>query len=146
MLRPERVDVVVCNPPYRETGRGRTSFRESRNRARFLVAATLEEFVGAAGHALKNRGRMYVVFLAEGLDRLFGAMQKNRIVPKRVLPVHGRMGDPARLVLVEGRKNGGQGMVMESPLLLYKTGENENRLTPEALSFCPFLACNAGSL
>jgi tRNA1Val (adenine37-N6)-methyltransferase len=144
MLLPERTDVVVCNPPYRETGRGRICLSESRNQARFLVAAALEEFVAAAGHALKNRGRMYVVFLAEGLDRLFAAMQQGRIRPKRVLPVHGRMDDPARLVLVEGRKNGGQGLVMESPLFLHGSGENRDRITREALAFCPFLACNVG--
>ncbi|WP_462323420.1 tRNA1(Val) (adenine(37)-N6)-methyltransferase [Desulfoplanes sp.] len=144
MLRPQRADVVVCNPPYRKTGRGRTCPEESRNRARFLVAAGLEDFVAGGAHVLKNRGRIYFVFLAEGLDLLFTAMLANGVVPKRVLPVHGRIGDPARLVLVEGRKNGGQGMVMEPPLFLYATGKDRNRITPEALAFCPFLACNAG--
>ena len=145
MLCPHRADVVVCNPPYRRTGRGRMCPESSRNQARFLVAAGLEDFVAGGAHVLKNRGRMYFVFLAEGLDLLFAAMHTSGIVPKRVMPVHGRIGDPAKLVLVEGRKNGGQGMVMESPLCLYAGGKDRNRITPEASAFCPFLACNAGN-
>jgi tRNA1Val (adenine37-N6)-methyltransferase len=144
IFSPEWADVVVCNPPYRSIGRGKICPHKSRSHARFLVSADLDDFLGAGGYVLKNRGRIYFIFLAEGLDRLLLAMQKARIVAKRIVPVHGRKGDPARLVLVEGRKNGGQGLVMESPLFLYGTGENQNRITREALAFCPFLACNTG--
>ncbi|GAU07727.1 tRNA1(Val) (adenine(37)-N6)-methyltransferase [Desulfoplanes formicivorans] len=143
-LRPEWADVVVCNPPYRVTGRGKTCPQDSRTHARFQVSATLDDFLAASACALKNRGRIYLVFLAEGLDVLLGTMRTCRLMPKRVMPVHGRQGAPARLVLVEGRKNGGPGMVLTNPLFLYETGENRNRITPEALGFCPFLACNTG--
>lgn len=143
-LRPEWADVVMCNPPYRVLGRGKTCPRDSRTHARFQVSAGLDDFLVASAHALKNRGRIYLVFLAEGLDVLLETMRTCRLMPKRVMSVHGRKGAPARLVLVEGRKNGGPGMVLANPLFLYEAGDKGNRITREALEFCPFLACNAG--
>ena len=146
IVGPESMDVIVCNPPYRQTGRGRSCTDGPKNRARFEVRASLETFVRGAGFMLKNRGRIFFVYLAEQLDLLLFAMQSSRIVPKRMLPVHARPGQPARLVLVEGRKNGGQGMVLEPPLFLYQCGKNSTCLSGEALEFCPFLACNAHNL
>ncbi|MDD2220279.1 MAG: methyltransferase [Desulfoplanes sp.] len=137
-------DVVVCNPPYRQPGRGKSCADALKTRARFEVRATLPEFVAGAGFMLKNRGRIYLVYLAEQLDLLFAAMQASQMVPKRVLPVHARPGEPARLVLVEGRKNGGQSLVMDSPLFLYQCAEHQTWLSSQALAFCPFLGCNAG--
>jgi len=144
ILSPESADVVVCNPPYRQTGRGKSCPNAPKNRARFEVRASLDAFMLGAGFMLKNRGRIYLVYLAEQLDLLFAAMQSARIVPKRLFPVHARPGEPARLVLVEGRKNGGQGLVMDSPLFLYQGAENRTCLSPQAVTFCPFLGCNPG--
>jgi tRNA1Val (adenine37-N6)-methyltransferase len=143
MFTPECADVVVCNPPYRQTGRGKSCPDASKNRARFEVRASLDAFMRGAGFMLKNRGRIYLVYLAEQLDLLFAAMQTSRIVPKRLFPVHARWGEPARLVLVEGRKNGGMGLVMDSPLFLYQCSEDRNCLSLQAVQFCPFLQCNA---
>ncbi len=144
-FRPQGADVVVCNPPYRTTGRGRECPDASRNEARFLTDTALDDFLAGAAHVLKNRGRIYLVFLAEGLDSLFAAMTSKGIVPKRVMPVYGRKAGQARLVLVEGRKHGGQGMVMEPPLFLYSSDKNTHCISQDALDFCPFLACNRGN-
>ncbi len=144
MLRPQWADVVVCNPPYRETGRGRICPTPSRSQARFLMTASLDDFLAAGAHVLKNRSRFYLVFAAEGLNLVFASMHAHGIQPKRIMPVYGRLGSPAKIVLVEGRKQGGQGMIMESPLVLYQCGHKRHELTPEALAFCPFLACNTG--
>ncbi len=144
-FRPQWADVVVCNPPYRTTGRGRECPEPSRNEARFLTDTALDDFLAGAAHVLKNRGRIYLVFLAEGLDSLFTAMTAKGLVPKRVLPVYSRKGESAPFVLVEGRKHGGQGMVMEPPLFLYSSGKNRHCLSQDALDFCPFLACNKGN-
>jgi tRNA1Val (adenine37-N6)-methyltransferase len=57
--------------------------------------------------------------------------------------VHGRTHLPAKIVLVEAVKNAGPGLRVEPPLILYEKGQG-NRVTPEALAFCPYLRCNAG--
>jgi len=42
-----------------------------------------------------------------------------RLEPKRLRMVHSREGEEARLILVEGRKNGKPGLVVEPPLVVY---------------------------
>ena len=141
-IPPESFDMVVANPPYRDPGSGRICPESGRAPARFETRGTVRDFVAAAAYAVKNRGRVGMVFLAERLDYLLQLLREYRLTPKRVLPVHSRGGESARLVLVEARKNGGDGMVLASGLSLYcGTGDN-TVLTDEAVLFCPFLGCN----
>ena len=42
-FKPESFDFVLCNPPFRRTGTGRTSPDDSRTTARFEAKAGLEE-------------------------------------------------------------------------------------------------------
>jgi len=113
-------DVVVSNPPFRKPGTGRLAPDETRATARHEVAGGLEDFVGAAAYLLKNGGRFYVVYLAERLADLLVEMRARKIEPKRVRMVHSRPGDEARLVLVEGRRAGRPGLVIEPPLYVYE--------------------------
>jgi len=141
-VAPESFDLVTANPPYRDPEAGRLSSRAGCNPARFETRGTVEEFVAGAAYAVRNRGRVGMVFLAERLDALLTSMRSHRLIPKRVLPVYSRVDASARLVLVEARKNGGEGLVLESPLVLYEEHGQETGLRRQAVRFCPFLACN----
>ncbi|EGJ48924.1 tRNA1(Val) (adenine(37)-N6)-methyltransferase [Desulfocurvibacter africanus] len=103
-----------------------------------LTSAQLGDFVAAAAYALKLRGRACFVFPAERLATLLADLAACRLEPKRLRFVHPRAGEPARRVLVEARKGGGEGLIVEPPLLLY----NGAHMTTDALAFCPFLSCN----
>lgn len=123
----QSVDLVVSNPPYRPAGNGRLSKGDERALSRHELAGGIGDFADAAGYLLKHGGRFAVVFLAERLTDLLGAMRRSKMEPKRLRMVHSREAEDACLVLVEGRKGGKPGMVIESPLILY-AGEN---YTPE---------------
>ena len=69
---------------------------------------------------LKSGGSFYIVYLAERLTELLTGMASFNLEPKRLRFVHPREGQPARLVLAQGRKNGRPGMKVESPLLVYQ--------------------------
>ncbi len=144
---PESFEHVLCNPPYRPVGSGRPSPGEGRNRARFESTATLADFLDAAAFFLANKGTAWFVHLASRLATLVTGLTARRLEPKRLLPVHSRPGGPARLVLVEAMKNGGPGLVLEPPLVLYSErpdpASGRPRMTDQALGFCPFLAANA---
>lgn len=112
-------DVVVTNPPFRALGTGRTAPDKGRAIARHEISGGLPEFLLAASRAMKTGGRFYIVFLAERLAELLADMRSLRIEPKRLRTVHSRAGEPARLVLVEGRKNGKPGLTVEAPLIVY---------------------------
>ncbi|WP_461211449.1 tRNA1(Val) (adenine(37)-N6)-methyltransferase [Desulfocurvus sp. DL9XJH121] len=142
-LVPESFDLVVCNPPYRAPGTGRRPPDPGRDAARFEASAPIAAFVDAAALLLANRRRAAFIGLPERLPELLADMAARRLSPKRLLCVHSRADEPARLALVEAVKNGGPGLVVEPPLVLYEGRGEESRLSASALAFCPFLACNA---
>jgi tRNA1Val (adenine37-N6)-methyltransferase len=137
---PEVFDAVVCNPPYREQGGGRPP-RGSRLAARFDSRAGMADFARAAAFGLKNKARFFAVFPPERLAAMFRALADSKLEAKRLKLVYGNADEPAKIALVEARKNGGPGLAAEPPLVLHRHGG----LSAEALEFCPFLACNAGT-
>ncbi len=142
-IEPESFDLVALNPPYRIPGCGRVPDSEQVRQARFETQADLAAFLDAAAYAVRNKGIVCMVHLAERLCDVLGELRRRKLEPKRLLPVHGKAGDTAKLLLVEARKNGRQGLAMEGGLTLYSGQGAESRLTRQALSFCPFLKCNA---
>ncbi|MFW6005609.1 MAG: tRNA1(Val) (adenine(37)-N6)-methyltransferase, partial [Desulfonatronovibrionaceae bacterium] len=136
---PESFDMVIMNPPYRPINSGRVSDEPSRQKALFCSRETLGHFLRAASFLLKNRAVLNIVFGAERLAELIEHMKEHNITLVKILPVHGRRQKPARLVLVQGRKNTGPGTTLLPGLVLY---DHLNRLTPQALQFCPCLGCN----
>jgi tRNA1(Val) A37 N6-methylase TrmN6 len=122
-LSPQCYDAVLSNPPYRREGTGRTAPLAERAAARHELAGGLDDFLAAAAYLLKQGGRFYIIFLAERLAELLEAMRRRRLEPKRLRTVHSRNGDAARMVLVEGRRDGHPGMTVEAPFYVYD-GEN----------------------
>ncbi|WP_051617260.1 tRNA1(Val) (adenine(37)-N6)-methyltransferase [Desulfonatronovibrio hydrogenovorans] len=139
-LYPESFDLVLLNPPYRDPGSGRMPADESRKAASFCTANELGLFFEAAGYLLKRKSRLGVVFAGEQLDMLLSSMGQKRLIPKRMIPVYGTIKKRASLVLVEAIKDGGAGLKILPPLVLYN---QDNTLTDRALEFCPFLGCNS---
>lgn len=144
LLAPDHsMDLVLSNPPFRAQQSGRTPPDANRLTARFETGAGLPEFAVAARRVLTTKGRFCIVYLAERLSQACAVLEEGGFAVKRVLPVHGKADQPAKLVLVEARKGGGPGMQLLPPLVLYAGAGQECALTQEALAFCPFLACNA---
>jgi tRNA1Val (adenine37-N6)-methyltransferase len=125
-------DIVTANPPYRSQKTGRVAPGDERAMARHEIAGGLDDFLRAAAFLLNEGGRFYVVYLAERLAELLAGMRCFRLEPKRLRMVHSREGEPARMVLVEGRKNGKPGLIVEPPLIVY-AGEGRD-YTEEVLA------------
>ena len=119
LLPAVSADLVVSNPPYRQVGSGRVSPADERAAARHELAGGLSDFVTAAGWLLNNGGRFTVIYLVERLPELLKQMQTAGIEPKRLRMIHPRKQNPARMVLVEGRKSGRPGLSVEKPLYVY---------------------------
>jgi len=141
--RPEKVvDFVVANPPYRELGRGRVSQGEGRKGARFEGQADFYSFARCAAIALKTKGKFTFVHLPERLPELMDGLKRAKLAPKRMRMVHGRVGETAKIVLMEAVKAGGVGLNVEPPLILHEGQGKSTRLTEQVLEFCSFLGCN----
>jgi len=139
---PESFDLAVCNPPYREQGQGRRPPDASRDSARFESRAKIHDFVSAASFVLRNKASFCLIYLPERLGTLFAALAQSGLEPKRMRFIHSRAKEPAKLALIQARKNVRPGIIVEPPLILYQGQGPNTELTPQALKFCPFLECN----
>lgn len=131
-IRPERVegpvDLVVSNPPYRRGRSGRVNPDRQRALARHEIAIRLPEVVRAAGTLLKTGGRFATIYAAGRVAELLSHMRAERIEPKRMRSIHSSDGQDARLVLVEGTRDGGPGMAVSPSLIVY---DGDGRYTEE---------------
>jgi len=131
LLPPESFDVVIVNPPYRKKKSGRKNSGREQMIARHEVLATIAEVAGAASYAVKNRGKVAVVYPASRLPSLVNELVQNRLQPKRLQIVYSYPKGPARLVLVEAVKNGGEELAVLPPLFIY--GQPRGRKYSEEL-------------
>jgi len=76
-LRPSSIDLVICNPPFREKNSGRLNPDSQRAIARHEILASLNDVLNVARTLLKARGRLALIFpvarLAD-LNAMYGEM------------------------------------------------------------------------
>ncbi|MDO8947453.1 MAG: methyltransferase [Desulfocapsaceae bacterium] len=113
---------VICNPPFYKKNSGRPCQDQESFIARHQVHCTLAEVVAAAATVVKNRGKVVFVYPATGLNSLLVTLQQQHLVPKRlqILYSYPDTSAPARLVLIEAVKNGGEGLELLAPFYLYE--------------------------
>ena len=113
-----RHSLAVCNPPYGRSGAALESRNESKRIARHEGDLTPADLAHAAAMLLKNGGRFCAVYPAPRAYELMRAMDGAGIAPKRLRTVHGVAGRAPKFVLLEGVKQGGEGLHWLSPLVL----------------------------
>ena len=121
-IQAEAFSLVISNPPFYVKHSGRLSKNTESMTARHQDDATLNRFVRAAAYCLKNRGKIVIIYPAGSITQLLFELKKKNIEPKRIRFVYPfpeyRFG--AKLVLVEGIKNGGDGTLIEPPLYIHQ--------------------------
>jgi tRNA1Val (adenine37-N6)-methyltransferase len=117
---PGGFDVAVFNPPYRRLYSGRMNPDPARALARHEVAGTAADFLAAAAWLLRQGGRVAVIYPATRMVEILCRMRAARIEPKRLRMVHSRRDGVAVFALLEGRKGGGEELIVEPPLVLYE--------------------------
>lgn len=129
-------DVVTMNPPYFEKNSGKQSEAQGREIARCEIKCDIFSAAKSASQVLKYSGRFVVCHRAERLCDVFEAMRKNGIEPKKLRHVINFPGTKPYLVLVEGRKGGGNGLETLPSLTLY----NEDKTPSEEYTkiYSPF--------
>jgi len=113
-------DLVLCNPPYRELGRGRVHPDPETRQAKHELSATLSDVVAAMGYALAPKGRARLIYHASRLPDLLTTLRAARLEPKVMRFVHSFPGADAELVLIEARLDGRPGLRTLDPLFVYE--------------------------
>ena len=123
--KTETFDLVVANPPYRNSGRERIVGTSACHEK----TAGLEDFFAAAGYALHSRGRFALVQLPERFMESVELAIKYNLQPKKLQWVHASVDKPAWIFLLEMVKNGSYGLEVLPPLIMYNA---DGTLTEQA--------------
>ena len=113
-----RYSLAVCNPPYGRSGAALESLSETVRIARHEGDLTPADVARAAAMLLKNGGRFCAIYPASRDYELMRAMDEAGIAPKRLRTVHGVAGRAPKFVLLEGVRQGGEGLHWLAPLVL----------------------------
>lgn len=108
----EKYALAVSNPPYFDAD------ADIGDIARRNAACSPNDLAKAAFSLLKNGGRFCAVFPAARALSLLMAMDENRIRPRHIRCVQDTARSAPKLLLIEGVKLGGEGLLWTPPLLL----------------------------
>lgn len=114
-------DVVTVNPPYMPAGGGMVNPDAPKAIARHEILCTLEDVVREGAGVLREGGRMYMVHRPRRLAELMETMKKYRMEPKRMKFVHSFANKEANMVLMEAVKGGGRQLIVEAPVIIFKS-------------------------
>ncbi|MCX7794009.1 MAG: tRNA1(Val) (adenine(37)-N6)-methyltransferase [Thermodesulfovibrionales bacterium] len=118
-LEENTFDIIVSNPPFRPPDTGRISPEDERALARHEISLKLEDLLKASQRLLKTGGRLYLIYLPERLVELLIKLRISGLEPKRLRPVHSKINESARMILVEAAKGRRQGLTIEKPFIIY---------------------------
>lgn len=91
----ERYDLIISNPPYFQPGHGVLSPSDFKNRCRFFIDSSFENYIRALERSLANKGKAYFLLrsLSEHGCDLFADIQKlvqgTAITAKKIAQVRG---------------------------------------------------------
>jgi len=117
-------DLVLSNPPFWKNKTGHLSKNQEQAIARHELMANLNDIINAAAYCLRPGGKLCLIHHSSRFIEVLQSMQKYKLAPARIRMVHSYLGQEAKLVLIEGQKNGPGNISFEPPLIIYdKPGE-----------------------
>jgi tRNA1(Val) A37 N6-methylase TrmN6 len=128
---PNSVDRVLMNPPFHDARRQNVSPDPGRRLAHVGAPGLLARWIDTAAWLLKSRGVLTLIWRADGLDDVLGALRPV-FGDIAVLPVLPRAGAPAIRVLVRAVK-AGSGTQMDHPPLALNDEHGQPTLAAEAV-------------
>lgn len=121
----EAFDLIVANPPYRNSGK----VRQVRAAACHELTANLEDFFKMAAYLVKYRGRFAIVQLPERFTECMELASKYGLQPKKLQWVHSFADKKAWIFLMEMVKGGSYGLEVLPPLIMYNPDGSHSKET-----------------
>lgn len=117
-------DVITVNPPYMNESHGLTNPSDAKAIARHEILCTLEDVIREASKCLKTGGKLFMVHRPHRLTEIFDTMRRYSIEPKKIRMVHPKIESEAKMVLIEGARDGGEWLKVLKPLVIYDAEGN----------------------
>ena len=115
----EKIDIIVCNPPYKTLGTGFKTKHDVKTIAKCEVMCNLEDVVKTASKLLSKKGRLYLVHKPERLADLICIGRKYNLEAKEIQFVYPQVNKKASIVLISYIKDGGNETRVLEPLVEY---------------------------
>lgn len=131
IFNTETFDIITCNPPYfKKKDDSIINENKVKSIARHEIEMELEDVMIISKALLKNEGSLVLVHRTERLIEIIELMKKNNIEPKRMRLIYPKANSESNLVLIDGRKNGKEGLKILPPLYIHN---DDNSYTGEVL-------------
>lgn len=115
----EKVDVVICNPPYFKTEEdSHINLSYELATARHETYLTLDELCKKVSEVLQEKGRFYMVHRANRICDIIEALRRHRLEPKSMQFVYDEAKEEAISVLVEACKDGKANLHVLTPKMI----------------------------
>lgn len=121
-------DHAFANPPYHAED-GTRSPLPAREAAKRSSPRLLPAWVSALSRPLRHHGTLTIILPARLLEAALAAMRDATVPAECVFPLWPRIAQPARLLLIQGRKLGRSPLVLAAGLVLHAA---DGAFTPEA--------------
>ena len=131
IFNTETFDIITCNPPYFKNKED-SIINENivKSIARHEIEMELEDVMLISKALLKNEGSLVLVHRTDRLIEIIELMRKHNIEPKRMRLIYPKINTESNLVLIDGRKNGKDGLKILPPLYIHN---EDNSYTKEVL-------------
>lgn len=131
MFETDTFDVITSNPPYFKINEGNlVNNNDYKTIARHEVLMEIDDILRISKKLLKNNGVLGIVHRPDRLLEILDKMRKYNIEPKRIRFIYPKTNLNCNMVLIEGTKNGKQGLKIIPPLFVHdKDGNYTNEVT-----------------
>lgn len=112
-------DIVITNPPFFKFHGNEKQLNDldQLTLARHEVSIDLEKLIEVASKLLKDKGYFAMVHRPDRFLEIVDTMRKYDIIPKKVQFCHSKIDKPAKILLIEGIKNGKDFLTILPPLI-----------------------------
>lgn len=124
IMGKDKIDIITCNPPYKEIGTGLTTNHDVKTIAKCEVMCNLEDIMNTSSKLLGKGGKLYLVHKPERLSDLICFGRKYNLEAKEIRFVYPKIDKKPSIVLISYRKDGGNETKVLEPLIEY----NENMI------------------
>ncbi len=116
-LQDEKVDIIVCNPPYKTEGTGILNEGKVKYIARHEVMCNLEDIFITSAKLLNTKGKLYLVHKPDRLSDLISIARNYKLEPKKLRFVYPTTNSRPSIVLIEYVRGGGNELKILEPLI-----------------------------
>lgn len=113
------VDIVVCNPPYKEVGTGIVNENTVKYIARHEDKCTLDDIFSSSSKLLKTKGKLYLVHKPDRLADLICLARKYNLEVKEITMLQPTKSKKPSIVFLEYVKDGNKGVTVLPNILEY---------------------------